>query len=161
MERARQCLKLFYEPDMPGRDRAGVLELFGRALRFTPKWAVSRAFDVWERDATHRPSPGNIVKLARDEVERLAAELKHRERLARQPEPEPERTVDEKARAEQVLRKAGFTPKRFSAVSRRRMARSEAELYRQDATAGRHWSEDLPPGHPTRKLFGVDLEDMA
>lgn len=114
MVRAKQCLALFFEVDRTAEDRVGVLEAFGKALRFQPKWAVSQAFDEWERTMTHRPSPANIVKLANDAVKPLHAEIRRREAATILDEPkEPPASPEARAR---ILAEAGFTPRRVQAV---------------------------------------------
>lgn len=151
MERAKTCLKLFYEPDMTAQDRVGMLESFARALRFIPKWAVSRAFDVWERDNTRRPAPGNIVKLARDEVKRFSDEVAYRERQAQLPPASDSGprgpTPQEKEMASRVLQQAGFTPRRLELTRDRPMAGSVEEL---EAVPDRepHWTELVDPDGP-------------
>lgn len=143
MERARQSLQLYFQPDTTGEDRAKTLELFGRALRFKPKWAVSQAFDKWERTETRRPAPGNIVKLADEAVANMAAELRHRG-VGRIEEPQKERVSPEAAKA--ILEQAGFTPKRFGAVSQSRMASTQEQLDAADnPEAQKHWTETADP----------------
>lgn len=87
MDRARRCLKLYFEPDMTAEDRVAILEAFARALRDFPRWAVSRAFDGWEREQRRRPSPGDIVALTRAALQPVRDELAERQKALQPPEP--------------------------------------------------------------------------
>lgn len=105
---------------------------FLTALEPFPLWAILRAFDAWERQHRRRPSPAEIVALAKGEVEPYArvyddrrrqeqAQAEYQRSLMRKP-------VDRRA-ASEIMELAGFTPKRIEAVKAARMANtfSEAE----------------------------------
>lgn len=147
MERADECLRLYYERDMDGEDRFKMLASFGRALRFLPVWAVSQAFDRWQSEKTHRPSPGDIVFRANEALKPLRDELAHRQKIINTQLAAPERITPEEA--ERIMRSVGFTAKRTEAVQRRRMARTESELYGDlDKPREPHWTETRDPDHP-------------
>lgn len=150
IDRARICLKLFYDPDMSIDDRAEMMDKFGRALKDLPRWAVSKGFDQWEKTMQRRPSPGDIFILADRECNRIRDELADRSKMAQPTTPPPQpRDPATAEMAERMMQAAGFTPRRMEAVQRRPMATSEAELYanaRQDREL--HWTEKLAPDHP-------------
>lgn len=152
LERAQTVLNVGYIPDWTAQERAAVLDEFRKALRDFPKWAIVRAFDEWVRTSPRRPSPGEIVVLARKAVRPITDELAHRQRV------EEERKAEEAARlaqlptkdeADAICRSAGFTPQRMEAVRRHPMARSVDEAMAiEDGTAQPHWTETTPPEHP-------------
>ena len=130
-------------------DRADMIEAYRRALTTRPKWAVAKAFDEWERTAARRPSPAELNILAGRAIKVITDELARRRKEVTPPEPTPERTDDERAAGMLAMERAGFTPKRLDMVRRKRMARSEAELYAQDAVDRQpHWSETVAPDSP-------------
>jgi hypothetical protein len=135
---------------MTDADRAEMLDLYGKALSKFPKWAVAKAFDEWEATATHRPSPGHLVALAKKFVKRVTDELAHREKLAPPAnDGNPGRTDEQRAKAIEAMLKNGFNDKRIAAVKRKRMARSEAELYEGGINARvPHWSEGVAADGP-------------
>jgi hypothetical protein len=99
-----------------------------------------------------RPSPGEIVVLAKHEVEPMTKELARRSREAAEQEAERLRVQSErpsKERAAEILASVGFTPQRMAAVRAAPMARSVDEaLQRSDDGA---WKEtramlDADPG---------------
>lgn len=154
-------------PDWTAQERANVLGEYRRALRTFPKWAVIRAFDNWVRSNSHRrPTPGEIVILAGREIQPITTEIEARRQAERERQDAAdrwERGIPTKDEADAICRSLGFTPRRLQAVSKRPMAATVDELYAQQQQGrARHWSEDLPPGHPTRQLFGTDVaEDHA
>ena len=117
LDRARTVLSLYYEPDMTAEARAEMLEEFRKALRPYPKWTVARAFDDWVRQHKRRPSPGEIAILAKGHIKPLTDELERRT-----PPEEPIRSVIDKDSASEILKRAGFTPRRFKAMQANRMA---------------------------------------
>ena len=149
LNRTRTCLKLYYDPDMSATDRAEMIDSYAAALRSIPKWAVAQAFNQWERDKTHRPSPANLVGLANAAIKRMTDELSHRRKMAERPVDKPAKTVDELANAERALQRAGFTAKKFDMVGRKRMATTEAELYQHDMQDRvPHWTEKVGADDP-------------
>ena len=149
LNRARVCLKAYYDPSMTDADRAEMLDIYGKALTPFPQWAVAKAFDEWEAAETHRPSPGHLVALAKKFVKRITDELAHRAKLEAPEDGEHVRTDSERAKAIEAMLKAGFTDKRFDAVKRKRMARSEAELYEGGINERvPHWSEGVAADSP-------------
>ena len=152
--RTRILLKLYYDPDMGEHDRAEMIESYVRALRCYPKWAVSKAFNEWESTGTHRPAPAALVNLASAAVRRLTQEVKRRDQLKLAAEPIAEKTVDQLAAGQRDLIKNGFTPKRFDAVKRKRMAGSEAELYAGGINERTpHWTETVAADSPQMALL--------
>ena len=153
MDRARTCLRLFRAFDMdPGDVQAKTLEGYVKALRTLPQWAVAQGFDAFERDGDGMPTPPKIVRLARQAVDRLRQEVQHRQQEARRQieasRPHlPERSVDEKARAEHLLRDAGFTPKRLEQVRANRLASTQEDLEREPEKP-LHWTETADPDGP-------------
>lgn len=148
MDRARRCLKLYFEPDMTAEDRVAILEAFARALRDFPRWAVSRAFDGWEREQRRRPSPGDIVALTRAALQPVRDELAERQKALQPPEPPRVRSEAEKAAANEVLRRAGFTPRRMEVLPRKAEGGAPEQT---EAHAPR-------PTHTFRTLDSVGLE---
>ncbi|WP_343502119.1 hypothetical protein [Alloyangia pacifica] len=128
---------------MSADDRVAMLDSFARALRDIPRWAVSQAFDAWEREERRRPAPGEIVHRARAAVDRFAAELRHRSAQALPPEPERDRATGDQTRA--AMEAAGFTPRRLDQVRRHPTARTEAELEAGSPDRVPHWTESADP----------------
>jgi len=155
LDRTRTCLKLYYDPDMGFEERADMMDSYRKALSARPKWAVAKAFDEWERTGTRRPSPADLNILAGRAMQVLTDELARRERLAGEPKQTiAERTDDERAVGLLAMQKAGFTPKRLQAVRRKRMAKSEAELYQQTALEREpHWADVAAPDSPEMKAL--------
>jgi hypothetical protein len=132
-------------------DRADMLEEFRKALSHLPKWAVSKGFDEWARTMSRRPSPGEIGILAGRFLKSMTDELAYRAKEASYQAPSSppvERSFDEKARAEVMLQKAGFTPKRMEAVRSRPMARTHDELFAERTDERLHWTETVAPDSP-------------
>lgn len=146
-DRARKCLKLYFDPDMDNEDRAEMLDAFARALRPYPKWVVAKGFDDWDRTPgqRRRPSPGEIVYLASLVVKEITDELARRKReQAPAPEAAPPRV--EGGAAERIMAQAGFTPKRIEAVRAAPMANSFVEAEARAAEPPvRHWTESATP----------------
>jgi len=140
VDRARRCLKLYYEPDMSAEDRADMLDLYEKALSAYPKWAVSKGFDQWEKTGTRRPSPGEIGILAGRAMKEITDELARRAKI--ETPPEPERAPPSQEEAERIMQRAGFTPKRIADIRAAPMAITFADA---EAKAGApwvaHWSE--------------------
>jgi len=150
VDRARICLKHYYDPDMSADDRAEMLDGYARALSTYPRWATAKAFDDWEKTATRRPSPGEIVILAGRAVKTLTDELHSRRPplpppLPPAPEPDP---ISPEVAAE-IMAKAGFTPQRILTIQRAPMAATFAEAEERMAVPDRaHWSETAKPDDP-------------
>ncbi len=102
LDRTKKSLALFFDPNTEAEDKAMQIEGFIKALSDFPFWAVNKAFDQWEREKQHRPSPASIRIVALREVERVAKEIKRRRPP---PEPDPERVVspEMKARIAKVM----------------------------------------------------------
>lgn len=154
LNRTRTCLKLYYDPEMNAADRAEMIDSYAKALRSFPKWAVAQAFDQWERDKSHRPSPASLVSLAGAAVKRMADELKRRKDSAQQDAPREPLSEDQKLEASLIVERAGFTAKRANALRARPMASSFAEV---DAVTNKprrpHWTEIEAPDSP--KMRGL------
>jgi hypothetical protein len=135
LKRTHTCLALFYDPDIEPETKAAMRESFVTALRDFPLWAVMRAFDAWERQHKRRPSPGEIVTLAQQELQPFTAELARREREAARIREEQDRRPSVTAeRATAILEAAGFTPKRMAAVRAAPMAGSMDEAMQRAET---------------------------
>ncbi|WP_420023561.1 hypothetical protein ACN9JG_04085 [Cereibacter azotoformans] len=171
LERARICLRLYYEADMLPQDRAAMLDEFARALSDLPRWTVARAFDEWVKTGTRRPTPADIRRLALSELDTIHAELDRRrmeeererrreerekwleemraerQEAARLPPPMPPAAAQPR-NGQEVIERAGFTASRIAALRAMPMARSfaEAEASGEAERARlRHWSETAPP----------------
>ncbi|WP_420023750.1 hypothetical protein ACN9JG_06220 [Cereibacter azotoformans] len=126
-------------------ERAAVIDAFGRALAAYPRWAVSAAFDAYEKTGTHRPAPAQIVRLAEAELKRMTDEVSRRKRDEEERAAAPRPTVDA-ASASAIMEAAGFTPRRIDAVRAMPMAGTFAEAEeRVDAPRTLHWSEKAGP----------------
>jgi hypothetical protein len=131
-ERARIALSHYFDRDMSNRDRAEMLEDYGRALRGLPRWAVSQAFDRWISEQRRRPAPGDIVDLAKQAIRRITDELASRRREAERatlpaPETDPEERAAMAERAKRIMEEAGFTAARMAFVKRFPTARTVEE----------------------------------
>ncbi|MES2781732.1 MAG: hypothetical protein V4657_02955, partial [Pseudomonadota bacterium] len=146
--RARLCLKLFFDPDMDNSDRAEMLDNFAKALSGYPRWAVSRGFDDWERTMQRRPSPAEIGILAGRAIRPITDEISRRKAEAEPVETEAPPCVTAEAAAE-IMARAGFTPQRIAAVKSAPMALTFAEAETKAATPPRpHWSQTAAPDDP-------------
>lgn len=111
-----------------------------------PKFAIEHACRQYlKNQPTRRPTPGAIRNMALSEMERQRKNSVPR-RIA-PPMPDPEPTPEQKARVEDIVRKAGFTAQRAAALKAAPMARSDEEL-KTTAMRVPHWSEGLPADHP-------------
>lgn len=100
--------------------------LLGRSWKFFPSW-----FEV-EAECKKLSAPRQAMLSA------LMCPAKM------EPEHERERVSPEAAKA--ILEQAGFTPKRFNAVSQRRMATTQEQLDAADKPeAQKHWTETADP----------------
>ncbi|MDZ7904938.1 MAG: hypothetical protein U5N55_03570, partial [Cypionkella sp.] len=146
MERARVCLKLYFDPDMSDLDRAEMYEAFGRVLGNLPRWAVSKGYDAWEKSGTRRPSPAEILILAERAIKELTDEVARRG-AAKQSEPDRECERVSPSVAAEILASAGFGEDRTNLVKRFPMAGSVDEVH-QAAKPSPHWSETAAPNDP-------------
>ncbi len=152
LERARVCLKAFFDPGMDDRDRAALLDEFARALRNVPRWAVARGFDTWMRCRTRRPAPAEINIEAQKAIRELTDELAYRKRM--EPPEEPQRATVDQEEAERILMRSGYTPKKLDAVRKAPMARTMDEaLSRADAPPRPHWTETADPDGPQMRAL--------
>lgn len=145
LKRVNSVLALFFVPDEDMETKAGVREEFVRALQAYPDWAVQRAFDSWCRTRVRRPTPGEIVILASNEVKPLADEMARRKRAFEAAEAERAKATADRCPGDvsaRIMAEAGFTPKRMEALRKAPMAGSLAEA---DAVITRpaapHWTE--------------------
>lgn len=109
LRRTNSVLSLYFDPGLDPATKAELRQEFVIALDGIPNWATQRAFDQWVRDEKRRPSPGDIVTLARKHLRPIYEELARREK--RTEEPNRERVTPEAAAA--ILQAAGFAPKRM------------------------------------------------
>ncbi|AZB63878.1 hypothetical protein EBL87_09065 [Cereibacter sphaeroides] len=158
LDRTRTCLRLFFEPDMLPEDRAAVIDSFGRALASFPRWAVSAAFDAYEKTGTHRPAPAQIVRLAEAELKRITDEVARRERIEEERAAEQRPAVDAGS-ARAIMDAAGFTPRRIEALRATPMAGTFAEAEsRKDAPRAVHWSETADPDSEEWRILRASRE---
>jgi len=156
LRRANTVLAAYFDPDIDPETKAALRQEFVVALKDFPDWAVQKAFDVWVKTMTRRPSPGEIVILAARETEVIHRELKIRaddEAARREYENRVEMTEDQLARrrevAEQTIRAAGFTKERSEQFKRAPLALTFAEAEAKAKEPDRpHWSESAPPEDP-------------
>lgn len=142
LDRARVCLKLYYDPEMDAADRAAMLESYAKALSAYPRWAVAKGFDAWESTGVRRPSPAEIAILASRAVKELTDEVATRKKA--EPPAEPERQPVDRDAAAAIMERAGFTPKRLDAIRRAPMASSFAEAEALVAPSKKpHWTETV------------------
>ena len=147
VDRARVCLKLYYDPDMDQSDRAAMLDRYAQALSAYPKWAVARGFDDWEKSGVRRPSPAEIGILASRAMKELTDELAKRKSIAAPAA--PERKPVDAAEAERIMQQAGFTVKRMDALRKSPMAVTFAEAdAKANAPRKPHWTETADPDGP-------------
>lgn len=142
LKRVNAILALYFVPDEDMETKASVREEFLRALASYPDWAVQQAFDTWARNRTRRPSPGEIVIEVGAAMRPITDEISRRQREAERQEP-PREVVD-KDRADEIMARAGFTPRRMDAVRKAPMARTieQAEAI-ADAPPVPHWTETV------------------
>ena len=151
LNRTRTCLKLYYDPDMNAADRAEMIDSYAKALRSYPKWAVAQAFNQWERDKTHRPSPAALVSLAGAAVKRVSDEISRRAREAEEAKEREREPLNEeqKFEADCIVERAGFTAKRATALKARPLIGSFAEADQaSDKPRRAHWTETEAPDSP-------------
>lgn len=151
LKRVNAVLGLYFDPDFDAETRALVRQEFVVALANYPDWAVQRAFDRWVADMRRRPSPGEIVILVQRELKPIADELARRRKHADEAEEERRRAAAARCSAEaaqEVLERAGFTPKRMAAVAQNPMARTLEEAEARAEVKARHWSETASPDDP-------------
>lgn len=148
LNRARICLKMFYDPDMSEEDRLEVIGRFAKALTAYPKWAVAKAFNDWERTGKRRPAPADIGELAAAAIKVLTDELAAR-RKAEEAQADDARELPDRDAVKAIMEELGFTPRRMEAVRAAPMAASvseaESRSYQQRTP---HWSEVAPPDSP-------------
>lgn len=139
---------------MDPQERAEMLNLYAKALGGLPRWAVSQAYDQWERTESRKPTPADIVKLAEDRMRPIREELEHRRKIER--EKKEWQASDGRPRMDpeamqRILDEAGMTKERIAMVRRFPMAGSmeEAEkLEEPEVGKPRHWSDGLTEDHP-------------
>lgn len=139
---------------MDPKERAEMLNLYAKALAGLPRWAVSQAYDQWERTESRKPTPADIVKLAEERMRPVREELEYRRKIDREKQEAKSEhfrpRVDPEA-MQRILDAAGMTKERIEMVRRFPMARSMEEAEKLDepeAGKSRHWSDGLPDDHP-------------
>jgi hypothetical protein len=146
MGRIVTLLSHYYRPDDdPEILRAQAADWYV-VLKGFPIYAINAAcVDYLANEPRRKPAPGAIVELCRKVMPRPRIGADDDERLSL---PKPERAPETKARASEIMERAGFTPKRLDAVMRRPMARTEAELYDEKLNNRPHWTETVAPDSP-------------
>lgn len=151
LERTRNVLSLYFEQDMSPRDRAEMIEEFRKALGSLPRWAVAGAFDDWVKQHRRRPSPGELVTLARKRMQPFHDELAYRQKQAERQREDQEatrRATPSPEAAQEIMHRAGFTPERMAAIDKAPMARSFAEAEAGKGKRVPHWTEGCAPDDP-------------
>jgi hypothetical protein len=144
-------------PEMSDKDKAKLYDEYRRALRGFPRWAVAAAYDEWVKTGSNRPSPNNIVVLARKALKPLTDEIARREKIEAEMAEYRERqqrpkSVTDCAKIEEITQRAGYTAKRAMAVKARPMARNEVELYATaDPDGTTHWTQKVSSQSPEMK----------
>jgi hypothetical protein len=140
----------YFQPDDPAEvSRAQMMDWI-RILSTVPQQAISASCEDYLRDQPRkRPTPGEIYN--RSNAWLLSKGYAKRPRLGPVDRalPPPERTDADRERAGEILDRAGFTAKRFRAVSARPLAGNAAEL--DEVTGPRrvpHWTETVAPEDP-------------
>lgn len=156
IERTRICLRLYFDPAMPADERAKMIDLYARALRDLPKWAVSQAFDDWERTESKKPTPADIRHRAEARMKPVLEELEYRRKEERSRKESMQggyRPPVDPEKAQKILDDVGLTMKRLNLMRRFPMANSFEEAEALDtpdpeSRQGKHWSDGLPPDDP-------------
>lgn len=139
---------------MDPQERAEMLNLYVKALGGLPRWAVSQAYDQWERTESRKPTPADIVKLAEARMRPMREELEHRrksERERQEAQSEHVRPRVDPEVAQRILDEAGMTKDRIGLVRKFPMAGSMEEVDKMDGPedgALRDWSHGLPDDDP-------------
>jgi hypothetical protein len=143
MGRIVTLLSHYYRPDDdPEILRAQAADWYA-VLKGFPIYAINGAcVDYLASEPRRKPAPGAIVELCRKLMPKPRLGGQDDERMAI---PKPERSIDERARAEAFLERAGFTPKRMEAVRAYPMVRSEEELNEKISKPVPHWTETVAP----------------
>jgi hypothetical protein len=145
--RARLCFKLYYRTEDGDADRAEMFDLFAKALTKFPRWAVSQAFDDWEREGMRRPNPAEIGNFAALAAKTITDEIARRAKLTQAPEPQKVRIS--KASADEIMAEMGMTPERLRNVRGAPMASTIEEAQSKlSEPATKHWSETADPDGP-------------
>lgn len=125
-----------------------------RALAPFPAWAMHRACDQWVRTGARRPTPGDLVILAGQEIRPFTDELARRDAIEAQEREEEERRKRDRVSPEaaaRIMAEAGMTPDRLAMVKRFPMVGSTEEAAAKQEEIrqpGKHWSEDADPEDP-------------
>lgn len=133
-----------------------------RALRGKPAWAVSKGFDMWVQGYSRRPTPADIFKLTDAAIAPFTREIADRRKAeARQAEPEPRKPTN-KAEAQAIMEKAGFTPKRLEMI--RRAPPDVSSFEDLDRAADRanakpHWSHTAAPDSPAMQQLQASRDE--
>lgn len=161
LNRARDVLKLYYDPQMSDIDRSAMLDEYKKALHDLPKWSVAHGFDEWVKARHHRPPPGAIRDLANKELKRYSDVIESRRKMQEASEPDIEHPRPDPDRTKEILNDAGYTPERNAMLKSKPMAMTIEEL---DAPIVKrlHWTETADPDGPQmqalreeRKKYGV------
>lgn len=117
-----------------------------KAIKDFPQDEIDDACSSYLRDQPRRrPTPGDIYN-------RVSTSLKFKDRhfghpMLAAPEPEPERTAEQKLNAEVIVRKAGYSLEMKEKLDRNRMATSRDDL-EKPAKRVPHWSEMVDQNGP-------------
>lgn len=144
---------LYFDPDDDPATRKDKREEFVRAVASSPQWAIEQAFDDWVRTGTRRPTPGDIVILVGRALKPMTDELARRRKMdaaaeeQRRAQITPERTPEERDRAQRIVDAAGLGLAMRNALARKPMAGSLAEAAHVEPTKP-HWTETADPDGP-------------
>ncbi len=130
---------------MSEKARAKVLSTYCPGLRNYPIWAIEKAFTDWAKTGRHRPAPADLIDLAAKAIRPLMHEIKHRAECEKASADDlPDRTPEEKARAQALVDGAGYNPKRFRAG--RHQTGDDNATDDEQPKRRIHWTEAAAPG---------------
>lgn len=151
MERLRDCRRVSRFDPTRGDDEefARLCKTFIEVLHNRPAWALEEAFRAHIEKNGFFPTPAeiNMRVLGIMEWERKYRAAPPADRQPSQPVRD-EKTVEERAEAERILRNAGFTPEARDAIRKAPTALTFAAAREHAGHAARHWTEGLADGHP-------------
>lgn len=118
MARIAALLSPYYEKDVPQAVREMEAEDWAEALDGKPQWAIEKAVRWWKGadnpDRRKRPLEGDILARCRVEMDAVrAAERVLRSNLTTTPVPVKHREPLSEDRAAEIMKQAGFRPRKF------------------------------------------------
>jgi hypothetical protein len=98
-------LSFYWQPEESLAVAAAAGGMWADALERFSRDEIRTACTRWVHTQTRRPTPADII--------RLCADARPRPRLVELPAPQRERSPEEIARIDALMREAGFAPRRF------------------------------------------------